>query len=65
MAGSLCREAACGGGGGGDDLTCKSCRIVGTQVNYDVKQNKNEHEIYKSKLYKYTYINIQTLALKT
>jgi hypothetical protein len=25
MAGSLCREAACGGGGGGgDDLTCKS-----------------------------------------
>jgi hypothetical protein len=38
MAGSLCREAACGGGGsGGDDLTCKSCRIIGTQVNYNVK----------------------------
>jgi hypothetical protein len=29
MAGSLCREAACGGGGcGGDDLTCKYCRIM-------------------------------------
>jgi hypothetical protein len=31
MAGSLCREAACGGGSyGGDDLTCKYCRIMGT-----------------------------------
>lgn len=39
MAGSLCREAACGGGGGGgDDLTCKSCIFIGTQVNYDVNK---------------------------
>jgi hypothetical protein len=43
MVGSLWREAACGSGG--DDFTCKSCRIIGTQVNYDIKLKKNGHII--------------------